>query len=167
MKFIYGCQRIGRHPETGRLEHQPPIIVAEGDEVLTYDACDILGPSTMLTNRERQPEEVAACKDHVHSIWLQTRSVVVPSEEPHPDSRRKYLIYVCGIVAHSDPGTYEQGAVVFEDRSGQRCAYSIVIAGPSRVVYDEHNPVNGYCPCGKNHPHRMWIETDASIEVMR
>ncbi len=164
MKFIYGCQQIARDPETQKLKHLPPILVREGESV---DHCRVLairGPSEIITNREDPPAEVKACKDHSHSIWIQTEAPVDPSpgSVKVADAKR---IYICGTVAKS-PDDYQQPAIVFDSPEGQRCAKHIRLLGESRVVFAEHESIIGYCPCKVQHPHRMWIETYGDIEFV-
>lgn len=165
MKIIYGCQQIARDPETQRLIHLPPILVREGESV---DHCRMLvirGPSEIVTNRDDPPAEVKVCKDHSHTIWLQTEAPVDPSpgSVKVADARR---IYICGTVAKAPPGTYKQAAIVYDSDDGQKCAKHLRLLGESRIVFAEHDEIIGYCPCKVRHPHRMWIETYGEIEVV-
>ena len=166
MKCIYGCQRVVRN-ESGKLAHAHPVLIVEGDSVDSGKIVDVQGPAEILTDRENQPPEVRRCKDHCHSIWIQTVSpvstdgAVVPLRTP--ETKR---IYVCTTVAKAEPGTYQQGAIIFDSAEGQRTARHLKLLGPSRIIFDEHNPIIGYCPCKQSHPHRMWIETDGEIELV-
>lgn len=166
MKFIYGCQRVQRNTETGKLEHAPPVLVVEGEHVESGKIVDIDGPCELVTDPENRPLEVARCRDHGHTIWIQTSASIRMDSHLQPFRPDAKRVWVCSTVALAHPGTYSAGAIVFDTDVGQRSARHIRLLGPSRVIFDEHNPVSGYCPCRVSHAHRMWIETEGEIEFV-
>ena len=168
MRILYGCQRVLKGADE-KLAHTTPILIAEGEKVSFAAAVLIDGPSEFITDRtENRPAEVRACKDHVHSIWLQTEAPVIPLRETaisEVDGMKR--IFICGTVAKAEPGVFKAGAVVISEDSGQRCVKRVKILGPSRMIFDERKPIDApFCPCKQPHSHRLWLETESDVEVI-
>lgn len=170
MYYIYGCQSVHRNAN-GFLEHQPPIVCVSGDAVIRASKLCINGPSQfgcaeVASEGEQfdtRPPEVRRCRDHGHTLWLETEAPFSDKYAGHLNLPKR--IWICHTVCKA-PKDYKQGPIVFDSEDGQKTARLIRLAGTCEVIFDEHNPVIGYCPCGQTHSHRLWITTEDAIEVV-
>lgn len=173
MNYIYGCQRaykdLEKVTEPGQQPrmlayHTDPIVVATEQGESFYKQITADGPGELIHDKDNETP-YCLCLDHKHQVWVQTDAEI--RQGCAVLNGNTSYIAICSKVAQHPDFYNDKPAIVVKKQSGSELARGVKINGRFNVIFKEHEPqMFDQCPCGKQHAHRTWIETDAEIELI-